>query len=1020
MEAIEKILHFLEGLGIAPGVCKFLLTLPLAAIVKPSISAYKWWQKKQANKLYQIKLPDVLITAARQYYVRPQATLQKSNNGEKVPCKDLIAHLERKVFPSFDTERFFLLLADSGMGKTSLLINLVERAARPHNWRNYRLALLPVLGNDLEENIKAIIKKKGTDTTKTILLLDKLDEDSLAKADLESRLNQIAEWTKDFRKVIIATRAQFFDSDAAIPPENLVQIHGVDGGYYSYSQLRLAPFGPKQVRHHIRLRYPVWKIWKYRNLLRRPVAMDMILKLPDINSRPLILKYITELIPEEHLKEYAWLLGWRWFHGKLLTRRPADGQHLQEWIGHRFEYFLKRVPELTLTNIYKSVIQRWIDREASEQPVASRAAYRENLYHLSLTAALMIYLEHSRTGELSVGRTNLFDAAKGLAIDIDQVGISSRSLLYRTDDGQFVFAHTSILEYFLAVASLHYPNLTESLSTEPGWENYRHFLTDLAVFMHIIPFFEKLSNHGFRYRDGKYQETLAQYDETWGLKKALLVRSFRLDEFAGYIDFQAFLCLESLETSTYINLLDYYAHTLQYEWQNRVARLIVFIEHRMETRRPDLHSVHRYAATLAYYGRYEDAVRVLFKRLHQPVSGSDSYFSFSFKLEMHRWVMTGGQQDYYAQLLEKRFMESERAPQDFNDLLSDLTQCFQHGAVIEMFERYHEAYPSDDAWLVLVAKAWFYLGQLSLARLYFQLAAKGPASPFYGWRLRTLVALGELTAAAQLLPGLEEEGAADAYTAFLDQLVAEGHLEVFAEWRLRFSEKPLPPGIVRSLAEGCDDLGQSDDTKDYYELLIAGDGHSYSDLRRLSILYARNDSDDRALDLAIQAHARLKEEGAPWGNKSDLQELLRNICILALRIGNDETAALYSDELTIKDLRDEDLLEEMAALYIRRGRHQDGFFMYCRAFALSRKYYHQYLAVDTLTTYELSEHRNRIYLSLLASRPDGEMPEYYGRACKLFEEYCSRSNFLPAGGTVFNHPPAPNHFPKPRSRYYAT
>jgi tetratricopeptide (TPR) repeat protein len=1022
MEAIEKVLHFLEAQGIAPVVCKFLLALPLGLIgllVKKGISFYNWFQKKQANKIYQGKFPDDVVKAARYCYIRPEATLQRTKSDESVPCKDLIVHLERRVFPSFDTERFFLLLADSGMGKTSLLINLVERAARPLNWRNYRLALLPAGGNDLEKKIEAIRSKGTSDTTKTILLIDKLDEDSLAKADLENRLNQIAEWTQDFRKVIIACREQFFDSESAIPPENLVKVQGVDGGYYRYSLLRLALFGPEQVRHHIRLRYPLWQFWHLRHFLRRPVAMDMILKLPDISSRPLILKYITELLPEEHLKEYAWLLGWRWLYSKLLNRRPADAAHLQEWIGHRFEWFLNKVPQLTLTNIYKAVIQRWIDREANDLPEAARPAYKENLYHLSLTAAMLIYWEQHRTGELSVSRTSLFDAAKGLGIDIDQVGISSRSLLYRTDDGQFVFAHTSILEYFLAVASFHNANLTEQLSVESGWENYRYFMTDLAVSMHIIPFFEKLSDHGFRYKEGKYQETLPQYDKKWSLKKAMLVSSFQLEKYVDYIDFQVFLCLEALDTSTYINLLNYYAHVLHYEWNDRVARLVVFIEHRLETRRLDLRTTHRYAAILAYYGWFEDAVRVLFARLERPINASDSYFSFSFTMDMRAWVKVGGLNDFYASLLEQRYLKSERLPKDFTDLLSELTQTYQSDAVIKLFIRHHEAYALEDHWIVLVGKAYFYLGELQLAKLYFELGTHGPTSLFYGWLVRTMVALGDLTTAEQLLPQPLDEGADNAYAGFLDQLAASNQREIFGEWKARLSDRELSPDIWRSLAEACNNMGDRASAKDCYQRLIESGKHDPSDLNRLSVLYGKEDADIKALDLVIQAYTILIDKETPSEKKKDGQSVIGNIGILYTRIGDDRAAALYFDKLTIKDIRDEDLLETMAEVYIKCERFQDAFFMYCRAFAVSSKFYHQFLAVETLTKYDLSEHQNRVYQSLLACRQSGNAAEYYQRSCKLFERYSSETNFLPGGGTVFDHLPAPNHFPKPRSRYYA-
>ena len=97
-----------------------------------------------------------------------------------------------------------LLLADAGMGKTALLLML-----KLFHWNKFwpssvRCELLK-LGADSLDRIKALV-----DRANTILLLDSLDEDPEAWNRLENRLIDILDETKNFRRVVISCRTQFF------------------------------------------------------------------------------------------------------------------------------------------------------------------------------------------------------------------------------------------------------------------------------------------------------------------------------------------------------------------------------------------------------------------------------------------------------------------------------------------------------------------------------------------------------------------------------------------------------------------------------------------------------------------------------------------------------------------------------------------------------------------------------------------------------------------------------------------
>src|SRR5262249_16763639 len=87
------------------------------------------------------------------------------------------------LFPSMDgihqspgTERFLIILADAGMGKTAFLINYFLRHQKRWWWQRpgIELKLVSLAQKDANKKIAAVPE---ADRIKTVLLLDALDED---------------------------------------------------------------------------------------------------------------------------------------------------------------------------------------------------------------------------------------------------------------------------------------------------------------------------------------------------------------------------------------------------------------------------------------------------------------------------------------------------------------------------------------------------------------------------------------------------------------------------------------------------------------------------------------------------------------------------------------------------------------------------------------------------------------------------------------------------------------------------
>ena len=101
------------------------------------------------------------------------------------------------------------ILADAGMGKTSLLM-MIKLSHLMAFWpKSYQCKLLK-LGSTTLSDISQIENK-----TQTVLLLDSLDEDTQCKqGGTINRLTKILEATSCFYRVIITCRTQFFPETA--------------------------------------------------------------------------------------------------------------------------------------------------------------------------------------------------------------------------------------------------------------------------------------------------------------------------------------------------------------------------------------------------------------------------------------------------------------------------------------------------------------------------------------------------------------------------------------------------------------------------------------------------------------------------------------------------------------------------------------------------------------------------------------------------------------------------------------
>ena len=308
-------------------------------------------------------------------------------------------------------EKFYLVLADSGMGKTTALINLFLRYNSLFNINHqYNIKLISFgYKGDIIEKIKEIPKE---DINNTILLLDAFDEyDKILPPDkpdgltdderFRKVLNEVICFVQDFRIVVITCRTQYFPSQEDKDYE-LEILRPDDQGFQKLVKLYLSPFDDVEIRSYLNKKYGVLKFW---NRQKKKKALEIVNNSPMLMVRPMLLNYIDFLVKDNQKYSNAY-------------------------------------------QIYEALVHKWIEREADKRnpDKDDRERFKKNLYSYSQQVALKIYEKQKEI------RNYQLPKADAIAIDVElqNYQMTGQSLLTRDIDNNWKFAHKSVYEFLLA------------------------------------------------------------------------------------------------------------------------------------------------------------------------------------------------------------------------------------------------------------------------------------------------------------------------------------------------------------------------------------------------------------------------------------------------------------------------------------------------------------------------------------------------------------------------------------------
>jgi formylglycine-generating enzyme required for sulfatase activity/GTPase SAR1 family protein len=344
-----------------------------------------------------------------EYYIQPRCHDAKERNKgllHEYVC-EWLADPKRKLLA---------ILGDYGIGKTSFCYKFASDLTK-----SQRSPVVIELKTIREENISwenlikkeiAVRKPPGEDI---VLILDGFDELSLKfdKEKVVREIQNLSETTRDFGKVVLTSRTQFFrdrdDEFRSLVRHELKSRRGpVDiPTPERFELIYISPFGNEEIKAYL-----TSALGEKRALAFWDHIIEKVFDLKDLARRPILLKQIIRYSEDI---------------------RKIEG-------------------EVTPGKIYEVVTEGWAEREGKRAP-ENIMLFMEELAFLLLTGEKYEHRLHFKILRDVVNRYFDKETQDRLALTPDNLDYQIRncSFLSRNDaQGYYAFAHRSFIEYFVA------------------------------------------------------------------------------------------------------------------------------------------------------------------------------------------------------------------------------------------------------------------------------------------------------------------------------------------------------------------------------------------------------------------------------------------------------------------------------------------------------------------------------------------------------------------------------------------
>ncbi len=360
------------------------------------------------------------------------STIDPSNNDEPAPeytvYEDekrgrekeplLIDRFIKYEYSIKEGKKYYLCLGDCGMGKTTFLINLYYQTLKMHKYKCVFISLQ-------DENCINRIEKIE-DQANTVLLLDALDENDSAVANYSEFANRLERATRNFYRVIITARTNFFASEINEKLTNNKNSVSVSSKLSSSNKFYITPFTDEDIKKYLRIKY-------HFNNRKMKLAWEVIEQNKNLSVRPLLLKFMDEIIVENR----------------------------------RFTYDFE---------LYEFLFSKWIERERR----SIDEELGKDLYEECLNLAKQIYYNWMKNGSVGIYPE---DKEKGMS-GIKAIKLKGHAMLNRTSDGMYKFSHKSYWEFLIAKLALYDIEFADSLCIK-NFDRANEFLCEMISYNNL-------------------------------------------------------------------------------------------------------------------------------------------------------------------------------------------------------------------------------------------------------------------------------------------------------------------------------------------------------------------------------------------------------------------------------------------------------------------------------------------------------------------------------------------------------
>ncbi len=401
-------------------------------LVKYLIRLYKyittnWFIKKKVYEGLSFMDSNDVYYAINHFVPTRFSTIDPSNNDEPAPEyivgsngargreKDplLIEHFTKYEYSLKDGKKYYLCLGDCGMGKTTFLINLYYQTLKA---RKYKCVFVPLQEDDCISRITKI-----EDKANTILLLDALDENDSAVANYTEFANKLERATKNFYRVIITARTNFFENEISERITNNKNGGSVSSKLLSASKFYITPFTDEDIKKYLKKKY-------HFGNKKMKQAWEVIEQNKNLSVRPLLLKFMDEIIVENR----------------------------------KFTYDFE---------LYEFLFEKWIERERrSIDEELGKALYDE-----CLDLAKQIYYNWMKNGSIGI-----YPEESNMS-GIKAIKLKGHAMLNRTSDGMYKFSHKSYWEFLLAKLAISDVKFSDELYIK-NFDRANEFLCEMISY----------------------------------------------------------------------------------------------------------------------------------------------------------------------------------------------------------------------------------------------------------------------------------------------------------------------------------------------------------------------------------------------------------------------------------------------------------------------------------------------------------------------------------------------------------